>query len=296
MCNEARAEVYDVYRQLTLQPTKLPKLDLIAWPESAYPSTLQSHLMLHEGFPVTEFLEEMLRDTKTEMLIGAVDFTHMSAQSKEMAQHNASFLFDKNKKLKNVYHKNRLMPIGETLPFEFMYTYLQKLSQNISQMNPGTTPTLFTLDNGVNFTTVICFEVLFSDLIREQIGMLKKDVHFIVNMSNDSWFSESIMPVQNLFFSKWVALENNIPVVRVATTGITAVINADGTFGPQIPVNKPGILDFELMTNKIQRPTIYARGGQWITVLFCLISILWMMLVNYLCVRFKARGADVTKS
>ncbi|MBI2520094.1 MAG: apolipoprotein N-acyltransferase [Bdellovibrio sp.] len=293
----------ETYKELSFMPGPYPKLDLIIWPEGMYPTALSSHQLMVENFPVPEMLDIMITTTKTSFLVGANDFTYKNGVPKKSAgesgyenigNYNAAFLFGRDKKIKAVYHKNRLMPIGETLPFDFLYPIVALYARHASKATPGKGTALFELDNGTKFATVICFESLFFHLIRNHLNALPENVHFLVNMANDSWFGNTMQPWQNFFALRWPALENGVPFIRVATTGITGIIESDGTYGPRLPFNEKKAIDIVVQTPIIAKTTIYRFLGQGATFLLFAIYIgCSAILRRYLRRRYFHNNADI---
>lgn len=253
--------VFDTYRRLTQAPVEDEKIDLIVWPETVYPTPLYSYKLMHENFPLSEFLKEIAAGLgDAHLLFGASDALDKGEWGrKENGAFNSSFLMDGNGKIKAVYHKNRPMPIGEEMPFDFLNPIMENLLERYTPINRGETTTLFELPGGIKFITVICFEAVISRLIRRHLNSTKEQPQIIVNISNDSWFSDTIQPVQNIFFTRWIALEYARPVVRVATTGISAIINPDGTYADRIEYGQEAYLDRKLVIPAVSEATFYQR-------------------------------------
>lgn len=117
------------------------------------------------------------------------------------------------------------------------------------------------MDNGHNFISAICYEILFSDFIRDYLNAQTKPVHFLINLTNDSWYGKTSEPWQHLFLARWRALEFNIPIIRSTNTGITTVITPNGHFNKYLGVNEQTVLDVDVpLFNRT--PTFYEKYGR----------------------------------
>ncbi len=213
------------------------KPKLIIWPETAYPNTFyghQSHL--------ADQFHRIIDYTGAEMLVGGYD-QDMSKSPMDMLESvfNSSILISKGK-VKSAYHKNILIPFGETLPFGPLNSTIVSIVPAVSLFAHGTgTPQMETTE-GHRFVTPICYEILESNYMRSLLNQWG-DNKFIVNHTNDSWYGDTAEPHQHLFLSKWRALEFNLPIVRSTNTGITSVIFPDGSESKRLGVGESGALD-----------------------------------------------------
>ena len=80
------------------------------------------------------------------------------------------------------------------------------------------------MENGFRFIGIICYEILFSQYLRTYLNRQSRPPHFIVNLSNDSWYGDSAEPYQHRFLAHWRALEFNLPIIRMTNTGISSVL------------------------------------------------------------------------
>jgi apolipoprotein N-acyltransferase len=103
-------------------------------------------------------------------------------------------------------------------------------------MIPGTVQTLFPV-KGARAAVLICYESIFPDLTRRAVD---GGADLLVNITNDAWYGESSAPYQLLAMSAMRAVETKVPVVRVANTGISAVITAEGQITARTPLFKRG--------------------------------------------------------
>src|SRR4030066_2209986 len=79
--------------------------------------------------------------------------------------------------------------------------------------------------DGGRFGVVICYEIIFPELVRE---FVKKDANFKGTITNDAWFGKSSAPYQHFSMAVFRAVENRVPIVRAANTGISGSIDSYG--------------------------------------------------------------------
>ncbi len=258
-------EINDRYRNLSLTKNGFEP-ELIVWPETAYPDTFfGDRTMLNSIFV------DIMKATKSEMLIGGYDQDpNKSTFEIFESVFNSSILLSVDK-VKTSYHKNILIPFGETLPFGPLNRQIVEYVPAVSLFAKGETPPVMETRAGFRFVTPICYEVLETDYMRDLLNQHGGN-RLIINHTNDSWYGDTAEPYQHLFLSKWRALEFRLPIVRSTNTGVTSVIFADGSESRQIGIGKQGVLDVNvpLGTGEI---TIYQRFGVSTFILFFMILV-----------------------
>ena len=125
-------------------------------------------------------------------------------------------------KIQNRYEKRVLLPLAEYLPFDFLRP-LVKHYGIIDFFTHGKEAKVF--HGKIPFSISICYEETFSDLIRE--GRLKGSELF-VNVTNDSWYPDSKLPIQHFTHGRLRAVENGVPLVRSCNSGLTAAVDCFG--------------------------------------------------------------------
>ena len=114
---------------------------------------------------------------------------------------------------------------------------------------------------------LICYEAIFPG----DISGSDERPGWIVNLTNDGWFGISTGPHQHLQQAQWRAIEQGLPLVRSANTGISAVIDPVGRIIAQLPLGAEGILDAALPA--ALRPTIYAKAGDIPAIILLVIAL-----------------------
>ncbi len=166
------------------------KLDLIIWPETAYPISLETDSLLrNDSIGLHNIFKDIIAKTDAELFFGGYDSSIASEESNYKSDYNATFHIGSDSKLKNVYHKIKLIPFGEGLPFGPLNQYLSKVITNISYFSEGDTYTSFKTKSNTPFAASICYEILFPDFIRTMLNNQKEEAQFMINVTNDSWLA-----------------------------------------------------------------------------------------------------------
>ena len=187
---------------------------------------------------------------------------------------NSMAVLDNNLKLISVYDKNKLVPFGEYLPFEsFFKNYgFKKITQGYQSFSSANDRNLINVNN-FKFLPLICYEIIYS-------GSLFKDnenYDFIVNISEDGWFGESIGIDQHFYHSVFRSVEEGKNIIRSANNGISAYIDSKGQIIKKIESTQKGVIEID--TYKKGSKTIFSSFGNkiffyflifYITVIFLL--------------------------
>jgi apolipoprotein N-acyltransferase len=142
------------------------------------------------------------------------------------------------------YDKAHLVPFGEYLPLRWMIPF-EKLTGGMGDFIAG--PGLTTLDlRGLPpFSPQICYEVIFSGAVTSRSSRHDRP-QWILNLTNDAWFGLSMGPYQHFAAARLRAVEEGIPLVRVANTGISAVVDGTGQSITEIGLGERGAVDVPL--------------------------------------------------
>ena len=152
-------------------------------------------------------------------------------------------------------------------------------------MIPGTVQTLFPL-KGAQLGVLICYESIFPDLTRRAVN---RGADVLVNITNDAWYGESSAPYQLLAMAAMRTVETKVPMVRVANTGISAVIEAGGKITARTPLFKRGT-EIERVDWRPERTTYTMAGDVFAEICFLLAAA--AMLVAFFRPRRKGPLAE----
>ena len=187
------------------------------WPETATPYLIDENLHI-----TTDVTKNM--SSKDYLMLGSL--RRESEKLKIQSIYNSFFIIDHKNKIIGKYDKNKLVPFGEYLPLgrllsKFEFLNFEALSGNFSNGQGG----IITYEHNLKSPHVlICYEIIFSKFLHSY----NQNTNFILNVTNDAWFGRSSGPYQHFSMSILRAVERGLPVVRVANTGISGVIDPYG--------------------------------------------------------------------
>jgi apolipoprotein N-acyltransferase len=155
------------------------------------------------------------------------------------------------------YDKHHLVPFGEYVPLRGLLRHLgvEQLAHGIGDYSAGTGPETLAVPGAPPVGPLICYEAIFPG---DVVGTPRPG--WMVNVTNDAWFGLTSGPYQHFASARLRAVEEGLPLVRAANTGITAVVDAYGRVTARLPIMTTGVLDAALPRATIQ-PTLYARFG-----------------------------------
>ncbi|MCX8027483.1 MAG: apolipoprotein N-acyltransferase [Thermodesulfovibrionales bacterium] len=258
--------VMNTYKNMTEQVLD-EKPDLIIWPETALPFYYGKDVLL------TEELNNFARDIETYLLTGTMMIKDKKEKTADMKPiyTNSAILFDKNGKLSYIYDKIHLVPFGEYVPLRKVLFFVEKLTYGIGDYTPGDT-FLKAVSTFGSFSTVICYEIIFPDLVRK---FFKKENNLLVNITNDAWFGMTSGPYQHFSMAVFRAIEIRKPVARCANTGISGFIDEKGRILKTTKLFERVSLVKDVGINS--SITFYAKYGDMFTYLVIIVSIILLI-------------------
>jgi apolipoprotein N-acyltransferase len=163
------------------------------------------------------------------------------------------------------YDKAHLVPFGEYMPFREVLP-LQKITPGSLDYTAGPGPRTVELPGLPPFAPLICYEVIFPGAIVDEHDRPA----WILNVTNDAWYGRTSGPYQHFAIARTRAVEEGLPLVRVANNGISGIVDNAGRVVARIDLDTVGYADLPLPTDT-SAPTPYSRGGDWILLaLLCL--------------------------
>jgi apolipoprotein N-acyltransferase len=250
-------EFYDRQLEYTSAPPANPDAapDLILWAETAIPWPLDmaggalSQISFHAG--------------GTPVFLGV--------QRREgMQYYNSAVLLGPSGEVIQTYDKHHLVPFGEYIPFgnvmaKFgIHSFAAQLGNGYSS---GVGPALIDMGGLGMALPLICYEAVFA---RDVNGAPERPA-FLMQLTNDAWFGKGQGPLQHLAQARMRAIEQGLPMARVANTGVSAMIDPKGRLTGSLALNTAGFLDAALP--QPLAPTPYSRFGEWPFLVVLLIGL-----------------------
>jgi len=228
-------------------------VDLIVWPETAMPTGSQSGMF----YPI----QRLAIETGAPVVFGGYDFERDAERRWHI--YNTLYWIDPQGTLRDRYHKNMLIPIGESIPFESVWPQLRNWLPNAGEFTPGPGPQVMEIE-GTLMAPLICYELIFPHYVRRALTL---GGEVLLNVSNDYWFGRTAEPQQHLALARMRAYESGRPIIRCTNTGISALIDSRGHL-----TQRSGIWRQETLRGTIDVPvrewTPYARWGERMLLAF----------------------------
>ena len=226
--------------------------DLIIWPETTLP------YLVENAQPAFDVIADAARGVPVALGIQRRDGRDYF---------NSMVVLDGSGTVTQTYDKHHLVPFGEYMPFEWFFRHINVgglAARADGGYTAGPGPQL--VDFGMLGTALplICYEAVFA----HDVGAAPERPAFLMQLTNDAWFGARSGPQQHLAQARMRAIEQGLPMVRAANTGISGVIDPKGRVIASIPLNTAGYLDAALPVPGAL--TIYARTGDlpWL-ILIC---------------------------
>jgi apolipoprotein N-acyltransferase len=251
----AKAEVMKKYLTLSDRSTGpgstgVRDATILVWPESAFP-----FFLTREADAMAQIAELLPKGTV--LITGAVRAPDLPPGVKVTRAYNSIYVIDHDGSVLSSYDKLHLVPFGEFLPFQDWMEKLGfvQLTKIQGGFIPGDRRRTMELPGAPRMLPLICYEAIFPG----EIASRDDRPGWIVNLTNDGWFGISTGPYQHLQQTRLRAIEEGLPIVRVANTGISAVIDPVGRIVARLDLGVEGVLDSRLP--RAIPPTVYARTG-----------------------------------
>jgi apolipoprotein N-acyltransferase len=231
--------------------------DLIVWPEAAATFFFQPD----DRYP-TRFADdaayrrrllELAARTGEPILFGA---PALGVEDNRLGFYNRAYLVSARGEVDGWYDKIQLVPFGEYVPLrKLLGGLVNRVVVGFGDMFAGHEQTLFEM-HGAKLAVLICYESVFPNLTRNAVN---RGADILLNITNDAWYGKSSAPYQLLAMAAMRSVETKVPVVRVANTGISAVIQSDGAITARTSLFQRGTETEHVYWR--QEKTLYARAG-----------------------------------
>jgi apolipoprotein N-acyltransferase len=260
-------QTLDSLAALSVRPTRAAPgtTGLIIWPESPAPFFATD---LH----VRSTLANVARTTDSYIIAGTLGIEHAGDPVRQPDIYNSASVIATNGAWTGRYDKIHLVPFGEFVPFERLFSFAGGLTQQVGTFARGKSRLPLQLGN-TKVGTFICYEAIFPDEVRQ---FARNGAEMFVNVSNDGWYGEGGAPWQHLNQARMRSVENHRWLLRDTNTGITAVIDPYGRVVAQAPRNQRTQLQAAYSLE--HGTTFYTRHGDWFPLLCAIITLLGLVL------------------
>jgi apolipoprotein N-acyltransferase len=231
--------------------TATAKPDLIVWPETAMPFSLDS------GGLWALRIREKVKQWAIPLLTGG--YAESNARG---VDYNAAFLLQPKEDGNldsQLYRKNILLAFGEYFPGGEVFPALYRYFPEVSHFARGETQEPLLLGER-RLGVTICYEAIVPEFYRRTI---EPGVQAVVNLTNDSWFGPTSEPYQHGALSIFRAIEHRVPLIRVTNTGVSFTVDRLGRTSAKTPVYDEGFLVNDVLLPDAPPRTVYLRYGDW---------------------------------
>ena len=239
-----------------------PDIDVFVWPEGA----LRGGPQRRANRRLRKFVEE----TGKEVWTGGSEYERK--EDGGYTAYNRAFRVHGEGEFPKPYAKTILLPFGEFMPLKDVLPFLKKI-KGVGNFTAGEGITPIETPHG-DFCFLICYEAIRHEYVRKGV---RQGVELLVNITYDAWFGDTSCPSQHLMLSAIQAAEYGIPLVRSATTGISAYVDTRGMITAQTGVFTRDALIVDV--KKVRLPTLYGRLGDWVAWL-CILGSLGLIGVD----------------
>ena len=258
-------ELIELSASTKIEPT------IFLWPEGIIPDSYLRDMSNYKHLFLNNFGEHDL------IIMG---LNSIEKKNDKNLFYNSMAIFNNKLDLVANYNKVNLVPFGEFIPFENFFSLigLKTITNNYQSFSRGKNRIPFNIKNSkidLNLLPLICYEIIYS-------GKLSKNNNFdyIINISEDGWFGNSIGPKQHFSHSIFRSVESGKYIIRSTNNGISAIINPMGTVEQKVEFGSTGYV--ELSESKLVKSTPFMLYGNKIFLILILIYIFLIFSFNKL--------------
>jgi len=251
-------------------PTKIEPT-IYLWPEGIIPDSYLRDMSGYKNLFLNKFGENDL------IVMG---LNSIETKNNKSLFYNTMAIFNNKLDIIAKYNKVNLVPFGEFTPFKSILSLigLKTVTNSYQSFSSGESRIPLNVKNSkidLNLLPLICYEIIYS-------GKLSRDNNFdyIINISEDGWFGNSIGPKQHFAHSIFRSIESGKYIIRSANNGISAIINPIGIVEQEVEFGSTGHV--ELSESKLVKSTSFMLYGNKVFLMLILIYIFFIFSFNRL--------------
>jgi apolipoprotein N-acyltransferase len=243
-------EVMARYIDLSRGEDGFAGIDVLIWPESAFP------FLLTERPSALAAIADLVPPGTT-MVTGAARAERIPGSDERAPVFNSVYVIEDEGEIVGAYDKVHLVPFGEYLPLRSALEAigLRQLVALPGGFSPGQRLRSLELPGVPPFGPLICYEIIFPGAVIEPGNRPE----WLLNVTNDGWYGNTPGPYQHFLQARVRAVEEGLPLVRAANSGISAIVDSEGRVGESIGLGQAGYIDGNLP--QALPPTPYATLG-----------------------------------
>jgi len=257
-----KRDVIDTYKRLSMRALS-ENPDILFWPESALP------FVFGYDKPLTEEIIAFQKQLDTHLLLGSVLAKNSEGEKSRLS--NSALLLSPDGSVLSVYDKIHLVPFGEYVPLKKLLPFVDKMVTAIGDFIQGEEPVVMETPFA-KIGTLICYEIIFPGLVRT---FVHNGATLLATITNDAWFGRTAAPYQLFSMAVFRAIENRVPVVRAANTGISGFIDSRGRIIQESNIFVEDVLSAEI-TGGVEK-SFYTKYGDVFAALCIGISVLLIL-------------------
>jgi len=258
-------EIIDTYTSLTIRAL-VDSPSIVVWPETAVP------FIFDYDKTFTGELIEFQKTLSMHLLFGGITVKDIKDDKFQLS--NSSILLSPDGKVLSIYDKMHLVPYGEYVPLRKISPFIKRLTAGIGDFIPGKEYTVMETPFA-RIGNLICYEIIFPGLVRKFVD---KGANLLVTITNDAWFGRWGAPYQHFSMAVFRAIENRVPVIRAANTGVSGFIDAKGRIKIKSDIFVEAVLTEDVVAGSFKK-SFYSKYGD-LFAFFCIISSILLIVNN----------------
>lgn len=232
-----------------------PLGSVIIWPETAVP------YFLHEDERVRKMIAQAIGSNT--LISGSLRIQRLGEDNFNLW--NSLEVLQKGE-IAAFYNKSQLVPFGEYVPLRPLLPFVEKITHGSKDFSRGDGATVLHAPNLPPFAPLICYEVIYPDY-RPKTGRAQ----WLINVTNDAWFGLSSGPHQHFEMARMRAVEQGLPIVRAANTGISGIVDSYGRVRQFLPLGEQGVID-GFLPLPADHATLYSEYGDLIIAILIFVG------------------------